>query len=421
MNPEEIQRELDSLPADRQRALAERLRKQASEKDRLARLALMGKKSAARAQARQDAGSRIFFRSHAFRWSIASLVFFIAAEGALFHIGWYNQYLEPNSTAGEVEGHMSWLKRYPRGSTPEVMVIGDSRIAEGFSARGAGQDTNLQYRFWNFGIGGSTPRVWYYMLRDGDPTRGRFASIVIPLTRYSDEDRWDSERDWPTDISYLAGRLRWSDCPEFAFSLRSTSLRTAALSGCLFRGIPLRRDVQQFLLNIPARVKAAKDYRRNGMIYIDDYGGQPEDLRGLTADFAHRTVNLPPGLTELRKGTIRALVAPPAPQTGDWVVYRGQWFGKILDLYRDSPTKIIFLEVPRGPIPPPGAHPETFPSWVKERSMRARSRPVVLPSATFRYLERPELYVDGLHLNKAGRPLFTRTLAEKVMAVMGAH
>jgi hypothetical protein len=418
MNPEEIQRELDSLPADQQRALADRIYKQAADKERAERSARAVEKSAARARGRLDTGAMVFFRSPAFRWSLASLLLFIAAEGALFHIGWYNQYLEPNSTAGQVEGHLSWLKRYPHATTPEVMVIGDSRIAEGFSARGAGQDTSLAFRFWNFGVGGSTPRTWYYMLRDGDPTRRRFAAIVITLDRYTDEDRWDSERDWSTDLSYLAGRLRWADCPEFVLSLRSTDLRTRFLTGCLFRGIPLRRDIQEFLRDIPARVKAAKDYRRDGMIYVDDYGGLPEDLRGLTADFVQRTMHFPPGLSELRKGTLRARVMPPpAPQTGDWPKYRSQWFGKILDLYKDSPTKIIFLELPRGPIPlPPSALPETFPAWV-----HARSNTVALPSATFRFLERTELYVDGLHLNKAGRPLFTQTLAQQVMAIAGAH
>jgi hypothetical protein len=73
----------------------------------------------------------------------------------------------------------------------------------------------------------------------------------------------------------------------------------------------------------------------------------------------------------------------------------------MLDLYKDSPTKVIFLELPRGPVPlPPTATPETFPAWAM-----ARSHAAVLPSGTFRDLERTDLYFDGLHLNKIGRGL----------------
>jgi hypothetical protein len=122
MDPAEIQRELDSLAPARQRALAKRLRRKAAETERAAE---------------RKAGSRVFFHSPALKWTIAALLLYLAVEGLLFHAGWYNQYLEPSSTAGQVEGHMSWLKRYPHGSTAEVMVIGDSRIAEGFSARAA--------------------------------------------------------------------------------------------------------------------------------------------------------------------------------------------------------------------------------------------------------------------------------------------
>lgn len=407
MEPDEIQRDLETLPPDQEHALAELLRKKAEETERAARA-----KTAAGVLARIDAGKRVFYRTPAFRWSIASLLLFVAVDGVLFHAGWYNQYLQPNSSAGQVEGHMSWLKRYPHGAMPEVMVIGDSRIAEGFSARGAAHKTGDKFHFWNFGIGGATPRAWYYMLRDGDPTRRRFAAIVIPLDRYTDQDRGDGEGNRVTDLNFLAGRLRFADCPEFALSMLPAEYKIRALSGCLFRGIPFRLDVEELLQHVRTRVRAAREFRRNGVIYVDDYGGHPENLLGLTADFEHRTIHFPAGVDEARKQTVQATVMSVAvPQTGNWVNYRDHWFGKILDLYNDSPTRIIFFELPRGPIPPPqpSGFPETFPAWV-----RARSKAVVIPSGTFYFLESPELYFDGLHLNKAGRGLFTESLADLV-------
>ena len=78
----------------------------------------------------------------------------------------------------------------------------------------------------------------------------------------------------------------------------------------------------------------------------------PTDLRGLSADFDSRTISFPPGLTTQQHDSIQAMVMPqPAPQTGETTRYRMLWLGRILDLYKDSPTRIIFLEVPRAPLP----------------------------------------------------------------------
>ena len=56
------------------------------------------------------------------------------AEAAIYRQGWYYRYLEPESAAASVELPLYWLKRFRPRQTPEVLVIGDSRMAEGFSA-----------------------------------------------------------------------------------------------------------------------------------------------------------------------------------------------------------------------------------------------------------------------------------------------
>jgi hypothetical protein len=362
------------------------------------------------------ADQRPFFRTHALTWTVLSLLAFLLVEAAVFRIGWYNQYLEPNSSAGEVEGYLSWLKRYPHGRTPEVLVMGDSRIAEGFSARLAGKIAQQRLRFWNFGIGGTTPRIWYYMLRDADPTSRRFKSIVIALGEYADEDKRDSSEDRVIDLNYLIGRLRLTDCPAFAASMKSADYKARALSGCLLKGTTLRRDVQELLHDRRDRVKRVKDYRRDGLFYVDDYPGLPDSLHGLTADFINRTIHFPAGVPAQRQGTVRDMVmAPLAPQTGELNRYRKLWLGKILDLYKDSPTRIIFLELPRAPIAKPESkYPPAFINWAV-----TQPRVTALPSSTFRDLEQPDLFFDGLHLNKNGRVLFSERLAANVSTALG--
>ena len=341
---------------------------------------------------------------------------FLIVESAIFHLGWYNKYLEPHSSAGMVEGYLYWLGRFRQKKVPEILVMGDSRIAEGFSAREAGLKTLNRFRFWSFGLGGSNPRIWYYVLRDADPTRQRFAAIVLPLSEYADVDRWDNPENHLIDLNYLIGRLRVSDCADFASSMSLPEYQAKALTGCLFRGIALRRDAQEFLQDVPGRIARAEDYRVNGLFYVDNYAGRTEDLRGLSVDFAHRTIQFPPGLTAERSQSIEAMEFPvEAPQKGQTTRYRKRWLGRILDLYKDSPTRIVFLEMPRAPIPTPESdEPERFLKWALKRP-----RISALPEGMFRELERPEVFFDGLHLNRLGRGLFSEKVAAQIPPLTG--
>jgi hypothetical protein len=349
-------------------------------------------------------------------WTAASLLLFLLVESLIFRLGWYNKYLEPRSSAGTVETYLSWLKRFPRGELPEVLVVGDSRIAEGFSAPAAGTADGNRIRYWNFGVGGGTPRVWYYELRDGDPTRRRFAAIVLALDQYSDQDSVDSSPDRFIDLNFVIGRLRVSDCADFASSMKTWEYQARALSGCLLKGIALRRDAQEFLRHMKDRLKRAKDNRVNGLRNIDAYPGRVGDLRGLSADFVNRIIHFPPGLDAERHDAVQSMVMPePAPQTGETTQYRKLWLGRIIDLYKDSPTRIVFLELPRAPLPiPESPQAAVFLEW-------ALRRPHVsaLPSSTFRDLERPEMFYDGLHLNRVGRGIFTARIATRIPPLIG--
>jgi hypothetical protein len=351
-------------------------------------------------------------------WTVASLLLFLLVEGLIFRLGWYNKYLEPLSSAGTVESYLSWLKRFPRGELPEVLVVGDSRIAEGFSAPAAGTADGNRIRYWNFGIGGATPRVWYYELRDGDPTRRRFAAIVLALDQYSDQDSVDSIQDRFIDLNFVIGRLRVGDCGDFAASMKSPEYRARALSGCLLKGIALRRDAEEFLRRFHDRIRRAKDWRVNGLRYINAYGGHAEDLRGLSADFVNRTIHFPPGLDAERHDTVRDMVMrTPAPETGETTQYRKLWLGRIIDLYKNSPTRIVFLELPRAPLAlPESPQPAAFLEWVLRRPHVS-----ALPSTTFRDLERPEFFFDGLHLNRTGRSIFTERIAAQIPPIIGIH
>jgi len=349
------------------------------------------------------------------RWSIIALLAFLCAEAAIFRSGWYNRYVEPNSTTGYTEYNLRWLRDTPRTTLPEVAVVGDSRIAEGFSAPRADSETVNRLHFWNLGIPGTTPRAWYYFLRDADPGRHRFAAIVFALDQYSDVDLNDDLRDRTSDLNYSIGRLRLTDCWDFAMSMGKAEDRRTVLTGCIFKGLVFRRDLREFLANRPDRLKRSRATAEHGLEWIDAYPGNTSNLHGLTADFEQREIHFPPGLDQGHMDTVRNTAFPYIhPDTGASTRYRKLWLGRILDLYRNSPTRIVFLQLPRSPLPLPDRR--VPPRFIQ--SVASRPRVSILPEDRFRDLEQPDLFADGLHLNSDGRGIFSARLADSIVQIL---
>ena len=350
-------------------------------------------------------------------WVLLVLAAFFAADALLFRTGWYNALLEPDSSAGQLESHLYWLENARPPRAPQVLVVGDSRIAEGFSPRLANTVVEQRLYFWNFGVAGTSPRTWYYALRAADPTHRRFAAIVLALDHYSDEDGPGNLEDRLIDRNYLVMRLGLRDCLPFAWSMNSMAGRQQTLAGCLLRGIVLRTDVQALLEKPAGRVDHARDWLENGLNYTTNYGGKTESLAGLTVDWSHRTIRFPEGVSERVRAEVRSslLPDPPSPEdAGSLARYRRRWLGGILDLYSGSSTQVIFLQLPRGPAKRPGG--DVIEGYVEAASRRPGAH--LFPADTFVDLERPELFADGLHLNRTGRPEFTTRIAGRVDAII---
>jgi hypothetical protein len=365
--------------------------------------------------ARNTAGAGLEGPARAVAGTLIGLILFACVEAAIFRSGWYSKYLEPYSMAGQVEYNLFWLQRARRPKVPDIAIVGDSRMAEGFSARAANEAAGGAVHFTHLGISGTMPRVWYYLLRDADKNRNRFAAIVIPFDHYSDFDPPEEFQNRENDFAFLSARLNLSDCWGFSQTFLQSDLRHRTFTECLIRGLAMRPDVQAFLANIPDRLKRAKDWRNQGAIYINDYAGKPEDLKGLTFNPSTKTVHFPPGARAGQIDTARATLMPAlGPQTGAVTAYRRQWIGGILDLYKNSSTQIIFIRIPNAPLPiTESTEPERFID-----SVRSRPRLTVLPAGMFVDLERPELFADGLHLNHEGRLLFSGELAKAVAPIV---
>ena len=337
-----------------------------------------------------------------------TLLGYLAVENLIFNTSWYPTIVSPDSSTGQVELFL-WNEHKRLKIGPQILTIGDSRM--GFFPRFLNSRNQKKFTFGTIAVAGSTPRDWFYMFRAEDPTRRQYSAIVLPVEDYDDAETWENHTNRETDLHYLIAHLRWSDLPEFAGSYTTLPLRSKAALGILLKGSVYRADFQDLLAHRRTRLDYAALARRDSFNWIYDYTAPAYSVAGDRIDFKARTVFVPPGHHADEKQFFegRLFQAPP-PFHGRRTAYLSHWFNKIYDYYQGTGTRIVIFRLPRGPFPPPTPPPYNEYSSVRDL---ARKPGVILDDEHyFDSLERPELFMDPLHLNGKGEEAFSKMLGQ---------
>jgi len=327
-------------------------------------------------------------------------------DGLLFHSGIYARYLDPRSTAGELHGLLTVAK--PKEMRGAVAVVGDSRIAEGFSAKLA-DAMGGGVRFVNLGIPGTTPRVWHYFLRELDPDARRFSAVVIMLPNY-DETSKENFNDRTLDLSYLAPILRYGDAAPVAGSFDSRDARSRALLFTFLRGVAYKQDILDFILHPAERLKNVNGYIEKRWRAIYDYPGRPDSLEGVSVDSAGRLrfpASIKPELKPLLQTYLAEMHYDERLQHHER--YRALWLGRIAERYRNS--RLFIFQIPRGPL-------HYLKPAVAPFGVLAKLEANVLPADAFTAFERPGFFFDQLHLNARGREGFSKALVARILPLL---
>src|SRR5262249_26310325 len=108
---------------------------------------------------------------HVGRNLLLGAVAFLVLDGILFHTRLYTSILAPDSYAGRLAPIIRAEKQRARSGLKEVLVLGDSRIAEGFSTAVADElGSPAGLKFVSLAEPASTIVIWHYILREVDPT-----------------------------------------------------------------------------------------------------------------------------------------------------------------------------------------------------------------------------------------------------------
>ena len=346
---------------------------------------------------------------HVARNLLLGLAVFICVDGVVFHTRLYTSILAPESYAGRMAVITRAEKDRISSGLKEVLVLGDSRMAEGFSAAVADKLSSIDgFKFVNLAEPASAVNIWDYMLREVDPTRRRYWAIVVPYGIGFEPNSAD-----PLRIAMAAPLLRYGDCFNFASAFQRWSGRFRAFTACILRGSAFQSDVVDFLEHPIARIRSIQ-LEPKRLRSRDVYKGRNSNLVGTSYDPSTGQVTFPPQLTEAQREAIRdSMVQPSQSETQRFLKMQRDGIQRILNRYSASPTKIVLTPIPRGPFAGlPGASMTfhaVFPTLTTEKAVFS------LPEQTFDFLEKPEYYFDGFHLNAKGRQRFTETLVAELV------
>ena len=346
----------------------------------------------------------------------ASVLVFAAMEGAVFHTGLYPWIVNPDSSTGYLESMLRNERLRPKNG-PQVLGIGDSRML--LLPRISNEHTaETGYTFGSIATAGSSPRAWYYMLRDTDPDARLYRAILLAVDNYNDADTWGEEADNDADLNYLIARLRLADLWEYSRSYHDPRRQWKAARGILLKGLVYKRDFEDLLRHPVARFLYVKQSRRDSFSWVYDYQGPPETVAGYRVDWEARTLTPPPNADPARVDGLRTrLLLPLAPESGEQGRYLKYWLGKIAQHYRGSPTRLIFFRLPRGGFVRPDQPRHNPHSSI--RDLAAQPNVTLMDEHFFDSLETPELFRDELHLNGPGMDRFSLMLTREVSRILG--
>jgi hypothetical protein len=342
---------------------------------------------------------------------------FWAVESAVFRTGLYSMILQHDSSTGAVETYIRNEAERVRHSPRQVLTIGDSRM--GFLPRYANEmDTGYEYA--SIALGGATPRDWYYMLRGADPDANKYSAVVIAIEDFDDSETIEDHSVRAEDLYYLIGRLGYSDIPIFSGSYRhDPKLEWATARGIALKGMVFKRDFQDFLLHPVSRIKMAEFARKESHNWYYQFVGPNQSMAGVAIDWQTGTVTVPPGFTEAQRAFFHFwFVEPRVPYKGIRSAYLHQWLGKIYEHYRGSNTRVIFLHLPRGPFIRPDQLSVNPRGAIRE--LATQPGVILMPEHLFDSIERPEMFMDQMHLNGPGSAQFSRLLGKAVSDTLNA-
>jgi hypothetical protein len=346
---------------------------------------------------------------------LLSVGVFALADNLIFRTAFYARFVPPVTTSGRLARFvLEEEARRPTGRL-EILATGSSKMQFGLWPELAdAQDPSGRMHLVNGSIHAGTEKWTYYILKRLDPTRRRYAALLISDSEYKVIPYpGDQENDFLC-AQAMSPFISLRDWPAFAASFTDPAVRDNVEDQGLFASHGVGMDVLLDAGRITERIL------RGGVTRLVTDEGPPENVTGLEVKPENssvvQVVSYPSHFDTFQRENTEACFRSPSRQ--EWVKltdrnarFHQQWLTKIIELYKDSPTKLIFVQMPRWPVPLPQITP--LPSAPDIRDLVPKQANVVFINKNeFNYLEQPKYFWDMYHLNREGKRLFSEHLGQ---------
>jgi hypothetical protein len=355
---------------------------------------------------------------------LLSVAVFVLVDNLIFRTALYARVVPPVTTSGRLAQFMLAEEGRPSSGKLEVLTTGSSRMQFALSPEVADTaDPSGRLHLVNGSIHAGTEKWTYYILKRLDPTHRRYAAIVISDSEYKVIPFPDDKENDFLCAQAMAPFISLRDWPEFTASFTDPAVRENVKDQGLFASHGVGMDILLDAGRITQRIL------RGGAKRLVTDEGPPENVLALAtkpenASMVH-VISLPAHFDSFQRQNADECFRYPSSE--QWVSltdrnarFHQQWLTKIVELYKDSPTKLIFVQMPRWPVPLPQLTP--LASAPDIRDLLPQQRNVMfLGKNEFTFLEKPMYFWDLYHLNKEGRRIFSERLGRLVREIVVDH
>ena len=284
-------------------------------------------------------GKRSLIRAMVFAAACLLLI-----EAGVFGSGLFLQFTEPASYCGQVVAMLRNAKAFEQdsGTARRVLVLGDSRMGEGFSAKLCDELGQSDPRWFNASVPGSIPRVWSYMLDTLLRQGNKFDIVVLPLQSLTGRTSEFFMADRKLDGQFMPPLLPLSRVREFAYSFDSPSLQREMMLRGFLRSYALQSDLLRLIEHPRRRMRDVAKVREAYKSYYV-YLGRDESLSGKVGVMDGSVIFSP----EIPQTDHHLYAAMPdalsAESLEKELAYQRLWIGRIEDSCHAAGAKLVVL------------------------------------------------------------------------------